>query len=133
MVQRLAESLIMILPQHLSSLPQPSSLSIPTVRHPRFRATGYFGADTSLWPPGVDFDKYKLANASFVIIKALHGVNIDPFFSRNYARARAAGIPVSTYQWLLPESVRPITEQVRTYADLLRDFPHDFVPWLDYE
>jgi GH25 family lysozyme M1 (1,4-beta-N-acetylmuramidase) len=92
-----------------------------------------FGADTSLWSLEVDFEKYRAARASFVIVKALHGVNIDPFFARNYARARAAGIPVSTYQWLLPESVQPIKEQVRTYADLLRDFPHDFVPWLDYE
>jgi peptidoglycan hydrolase-like protein with peptidoglycan-binding domain len=47
--------------------------------------------------------------------------------------ARGCRYPVSTYHWLLPESVRPIKEQVRTYADLLRDYPHDFVPWLDYE
>jgi GH25 family lysozyme M1 (1,4-beta-N-acetylmuramidase) len=92
-----------------------------------------FGADTSLWSLEVDFDKYKAAGAAFVIIKALHGTDIDPYFSRNYARAREAGILLSTYQWLLPDSERPIQEQVQTYADLQRDYPHDFVPWLDYE
>ena len=92
-----------------------------------------FGADTSLWSLEVDFDKYKAAGAAFVIIKALHGTHIDPYFSRNYSRARAAGVPLSTYQWLLPGSETPISDQAQTYADLLRDYPHDFVPWLDYE
>jgi GH25 family lysozyme M1 (1,4-beta-N-acetylmuramidase) len=92
-----------------------------------------FGADTSLWSLEVDFQKYKAAGASFVIIKALHGTRIDPYFSRNYARARAAGVPVSTYQWLLPATQSPVEEQARSYAELLRDYPHDFRPWLDYE
>ena len=92
-----------------------------------------FGADASVWSLEVDFDKYKAAGATFVIVKALHGTGIDPYFSRNFVRARDAGVYLSTYQWLLPESEHPIEDQVQTYADLLRDFPHDFVPWLDYE
>jgi GH25 family lysozyme M1 (1,4-beta-N-acetylmuramidase) len=92
-----------------------------------------FGADTSLWSLEVDFEKYKAAGASFVIIKALHGTRIDPYFSRNYTRARAAKVPVSTYQWLLPASQASIEEQARAYAELLREYPHDFQPWLDYE
>ncbi|MFH1184885.1 MAG: GH25 family lysozyme [Chloroflexota bacterium] len=92
-----------------------------------------FGADTSLWSLEVDFEKYKAAGATFVIVKALQGTSIDPYFSRNYTRARDAGVYVSTYQWLLPEAGRAIKEQVRTYADVLRDYPRDFVPWLDYE
>jgi len=123
----------MVPPKHLvvaAAALAPDSDSPASLWSPSYTV---FGADTSLWSLEVDFGKYRAARASFVIIKALHGTNIDPFFSRNYARARAADVPVSTYQWLLPESVRPIKEQVRTYADLLRDFPHDFVPWLDYE
>jgi GH25 family lysozyme M1 (1,4-beta-N-acetylmuramidase) len=92
-----------------------------------------FGADTSLWSLEVDFEKYKAAGASFVIIKALHGTTPDPFFVRNYSRARAAGVRVSSYQWLLSEAEAPIRDQVQAYADLLRDHPHQFVPWLDYE
>ena len=92
-----------------------------------------FGADTSVWSLEVDFDQYRAAGATFVIIKALHGSVFDPYFSRNYTRARAAGVRISTYQLLVPESERPIKEQVRAYADLLRDYPHDFAPWLDYE
>ena len=37
-----------------------------------------FGADTSLWSLEVDFEKYKAGGATFVIIKALHGVDLDP-------------------------------------------------------
>jgi GH25 family lysozyme M1 (1,4-beta-N-acetylmuramidase) len=92
-----------------------------------------YGADTSFWTLEVDFQKYKAAGAKFVIIKALNGTGVDPYFVRNYTRARDAGVPVSTYQWLLPESGSPVKDQVRMYADLLRDYPHDFVPWLDYE
>jgi GH25 family lysozyme M1 (1,4-beta-N-acetylmuramidase) len=92
-----------------------------------------FGADTSLWSLEVDFEQYKTTGASFAIIKALHGTTLDPYFQRNYSRARAAGVRVSSYQWLLAEEAAPIRDQVRAYADLLRDHPHDFVPWVDYE
>ena len=77
--------------------------------------------------------QYKAAGASFVIIKALHGTTLDPYFKRNYSRARAAGVRVSSYHWLLAEGEAPIRDQVQAYAELLRDHPHDFVPWLDYE
>ena len=63
-----------------------------------------FGADTSFWSLELDFEKYKSAGATFVIIKALHGKNVDPYFIRNYARARSAGVYVSSYQWLVPRA-----------------------------
>ncbi len=92
-----------------------------------------YGADTSFWSLELDFDKYKSAGATFVIIKALHGKNVDPYFIRNFSRARSAGVAVSSYQWLIPGSQLSIKDQVQTYAALLQDYPHDFVPWLDYE
>jgi GH25 family lysozyme M1 (1,4-beta-N-acetylmuramidase) len=92
-----------------------------------------FGADTSLWSREIDFEKYKAAGASFVILKALHGKDIDPFFKQNHAGARTAGIAVSSFQWLVSPEEAPIAEQVEAYARLLQDFPHDFLPWLDYE
>ena len=92
-----------------------------------------YGADTSFWSLELDFEKYKAAGATFVIIKALHGKNVDPYFLRNYTRARGAGVYVSSYQWLLPGSQLSIKDQVQAYAAILQDYPHDFVPWLDYE
>ena len=92
-----------------------------------------FGADTCLWSLEVDFERYKAAGASFVIIKALHGTTPDPYFKRNYAGARAAGLRISSYHWLLAERAAPVRDQVEAYAALLRDYPVDFVPWLDYE
>lgn len=92
-----------------------------------------FGADTSFWSLELDFDKYKSAGATFVIIKALHGKNVDPYFIRNFSRARAAGVYVSSYQWLVPGSLLSIKDQVQAYAAILQDYPHDFLPWLDYE
>ena len=103
----------------------PSSLLDPNYK--------VFGADTSFWSLELDFDKYKAAGASFVIIKALHGKNVDPYFIRNYSRARSAGVYVSSYQWLVPGSQLSIKDQVQAYAAILQDYPHDFVPWLDYE
>jgi GH25 family lysozyme M1 (1,4-beta-N-acetylmuramidase) len=103
----------------------PSSLLDPNYK--------VFGADTSFWSLELDFDKYKAAGATFVIIKALHGKNVDPYFIRNYSRARRAGVYVSSYQWLVPGSQLSIKDQVQAYAAVLQDYPHDFVPWLDYE
>jgi hypothetical protein len=40
---------------------------------------------------------------------------------------------VSSYQWLVPGSQLSIKDQVQAYAAVLQDYPHDFVPWLDYE
>lgn len=110
-------------------------MSDETQQHSGFPDPNYkvFGADTSLWSLEVDFETYRAAGASFVIVKALQGTTQDPYFTRNYSRARAAGVPVSSYQWLLSEAEAPIRDQVHAYADLLRDFPHDLVPWVDYE
>lgn len=116
-------------PPHASSL-RPGVGDSASPWNPSYKV---FGADISLWSLEVDFEKYKAAGATFVIIKALHGADIDPYFTRNHARARAAGVALSTYQWLLPASECPIKDQVHAYARLLRDHPHDFVPLLDYE
>lgn len=92
-----------------------------------------FGADTSLWSREINFDKYKAGGATFVMLRALHGAELDPFFKQNHTGARNAGISVSSFQWLLPPDQVPINDQVKAYAGLLQDFPHDFIPWVDYE
>jgi GH25 family lysozyme M1 (1,4-beta-N-acetylmuramidase) len=104
---------------------EPSSLLNPAYR--------VFGADTSPWSLAVDFDKYKAAGATFVIVKALRGKDLDPYFKQNHAGARKAGIAVSSFQWLVPPEETSISDQVEAYRLLLQEFPHDFLPWLDYE
>ena len=58
------------------------------------------GIDVSKWQGNVDFEKVRAAGYDFVIINAGYGRYIaqkDPYFERNYARAKAAGLGVGAY------------------------------------
>lgn len=92
-----------------------------------------YGADTSAWSQAVDFDRYKSAGCTFVINKGSQGKMVDPYFITNYTRARTAGVYVSSYHLLLPAGQVAIADQVNLYAELVANYPHDFVPWVDYE
>lgn len=93
-----------------------------------------WGIDTSHWSGPMDLAKLKAEGGTFVIIKYLHGKLRTRWAKENYRYAKDAGLAVSSYQWLVSvsEGVSP-GGQAREYAAMLKDYPVDFVPWIDYE
>ena len=60
------------------------------------------GIDVSKWQGDFNFNRLKLANISFVILKiggADDGYYQDSKFSRNYAECKRLGIPVGCYYY----------------------------------
>ena len=63
------------------------------------------GIDVSRWQGTINWDLVKESGISFAILKAGgsdEGCYTDPTFERNYAGAKAAGIPVGAYYYVGP-------------------------------
>ncbi len=96
--------------------------------------TRVLGIDVSHWTGVVDWAKAKANGVKFAIIKAANGLNLNiPFFKENYKGAKDQGILVGAYQWLYPPSVASPGTQARKYLELLRDYPMDIPPGVDFE
>lgn len=63
------------------------------------------GIDVSQWQGYIDFEAVRQAKIVLVYMKATEGIDfVDPFFYRNYAGARNAGLPVGFYHYLTARS-----------------------------
>jgi lysozyme len=90
------------------------------------------GIDISRWQADLDWAQVRDAGTRFVFIKATEGGDhLDPNFARNYAGAKAAGIPVGAYHFVY--WCRPAQEQAQWFV---QHFPRDedaLPPVLDVE
>jgi lysozyme len=91
------------------------------------------GIDVSHWDGIVNFQKAIDAGVKFVIIKAMDGKVETRYFRDNYAGARNAGLIVGAYQWLYPSSKISAGGQAREFINLLKGYPVDIVPVIDFE
>ncbi len=91
------------------------------------------GMDTSFWSGAVNFDVARVAGIQFVIGKASGGTLVDSMYIANYNAAKAAGLVVGAYHWLYAGRNISIDAQVATFARLLRDYPVDIDPVVDFE
>ncbi|WP_293868442.1 GH25 family lysozyme [uncultured Alsobacter sp.] len=90
------------------------------------------GIDISRWQGEIDWDAVKDAGTKFVFMKATEGGDhMDPSFRKNYANARAAGLPVGAYHFVY--WCRSAQEQAQWIA---QNWPRDrdqLPPVLDVE
>lgn len=92
------------------------------------------GIDTSHWTGIVDWQKAKANGIQFAVVKALDGAVPVRFMKENYAGCKAAGIPVSFYTWLYRSRPGLSTDrQASEFAAILKDYPVDFAPTVDFE
>lgn len=89
------------------------------------------GCDVSHWQGRIDFEKMREAGASFVFIKASQGTWTDRKFDENYMLAKRAGLIVGEYHYL--DWSAPAGQQARHFASLVREYPPDIEPVVDYE
>lgn len=61
----------------------------------------YKGIDVSHWQGDINYTKVKDAGIEIVYIKATEGQNtVDPYFSSNYEKAKAAGLKIGLYHFV---------------------------------
>lgn len=90
-----------------------------------------FGIDVSNWTGVVDWDAAKAAGVAFVFIKFMDGLVRARLAKEHYKGAKDAGILVGAYHWLRAEI--DVGRQAREYVAMLRDFPCDIRPAVDFE
>lgn len=90
-----------------------------------------FGIDLSHWSGVCDLKKAKDYGVSFVILKAMDGVNPTRYFKENYKQAIDAGLLVGSYQWLYKTISQD--SQAKAYYNLVKDYPCQITETVDFE
>ncbi|WP_188518720.1 glycoside hydrolase family 25 protein [Alsobacter metallidurans] len=90
------------------------------------------GIDVSRWQGEVDWNSVRDAGTKFAFIKATEGGDhLDPAFNRNWAGAKAAGVPVGAYHFVY--WCRPAAEQAKWFVQHIPTDPDALPPVLDVE
>lgn len=89
------------------------------------------GCDVSQWQGAIDFVKMRAAGASFVFIKASQSAWADKNFDVHYRRAKDIGLIVGIYHYL--DWSVGAESQARKFSQLVREYPTDIEPVVDYE
>jgi lysozyme len=98
----------------------------------RARSLPIQGVDISRYQGNVDFGRLRAGGAHFVFIKATEGADyVDPAFARNWAGARAAGLPRAAYHfmWWCSSAL----EQAKWFEQNVPADPDALPPILDVE
>jgi lysozyme len=90
-----------------------------------------FYQDDNNTPQKVDFQKMKVAGASFVILRAGQNTWIDQDFKDYYAAAKAAGLPRGVY-WFYDSRSTPMSQAIICTSQIDGDTPELGV-WADFE
>lgn len=110
---------------------------IPGDNHPhpgvaRARSLPIQGVDLSRYQGDVDFARLRGAGVHFAFIKATEGVDyVDPNFARNWAAAKAAGMPRAAYHFMF--WCRPASAQEAWFEKNVPNDPDALPPILDVE
>lgn len=91
------------------------------------------GVDVSLYQGDINFSSVRADGRTVVYIKAGQDDYEDPFFRRNAALARQAGMNVGFYFFVTAENVSEAQEQARYFASIIRPFYYDCRPAVDFE
>lgn len=94
------------------------------------------GIDVSKWQGNIDFNAVKKAGIEFVIIRAGYGREIrqkDPYFERNYAGAKAAGLHVGAYWYSYADSPEDAKKEAAVCLEVIKGKQFDFPIYFDIE
>lgn len=110
---------------------QPTVLATIAARY--FPQVGNFKVASAL-STATDWNRIKLSGSSFAIIKASEGVTYkDPAFPIHYEKAKAAGLKIGTYHFLIRSTAAPILGQVDNFIAAIGDRDIDIPHILDVE
>jgi len=94
------------------------------------------GIDVSKWQKDIDFNKVKASGISFVIIRAGYGKEIsqkDPYFEKNYAKAKAAGLHVGVYWYSYADTIDAAKKEAATCLATIKGKQLEYPVYFDVE
>lgn len=92
------------------------------------------GIDVSQWQGYINFDQVYRSGIRIVYIRAGEGMAYtDPFFERNYTRARAAGLNVGAYLYVTARNEAQARSQAHFFASLMEGKTFQCRPAMDFE
>lgn len=90
------------------------------------------GIDVSRYQKNIDWGKVVAAGIKFVFIRATQGRSYtDPYFEKNYAGAKAAGLPVGAYHFFTP--TQDAVGQAKHFLEVTDKMVKCLPPVLDVE
>src|SRR5690606_26719223 len=96
--------------------------------------TEYEGLDVSRHQEDVDFEAVANAGIEIVYIKSSEGTEwIDPYFEKNYEGAKAAGLKVGFYHYIIARSVSDAINEANFFVSVIKDKPFDAKLAVDFE
>jgi lysozyme len=117
-------------PSYLSyAVPESDLHRYPATRSAEFAV---HGVDVSKYQGEIDWQQVKDSGVAFAFIKATEGGdNADSRFARNWAGARAAGVPRGAYHFVY--WCRPWHEEIAQFERIVPNEPDALPPVLDVE
>ena len=94
------------------------------------------GIDISKWQKNVDFNKVKASGIDFVIIRAGYGKEVsqkDPYFDKNYEKAKAAGLHVGAYWYSYAETIEAAKQEAAACLSVIKGKQFDLPIYFDVE
>ena len=92
------------------------------------------GIDVSQWQGDIIFTAVYDAGIELVYIKASQGTRfVDPFFYRNYANAKNAGLAVGFYHYLTARSVEEARAEAYHFVSVIEGLTGEARPVMDIE
>ncbi|MGP1361053.1 MAG: GH25 family lysozyme [Candidatus Fimenecus sp.] len=94
------------------------------------------GVDLSKHNGSVDFKTLKNAGIDFVILRAGYGNTSkqkDIRFEENYAKAKAAGLPVGTYWYSYADSVEEVGREAEAFYECIKGKTFEYPVYFDIE
>lgn len=94
----------------------------------------YDGIDVSNWQGNIDFRKVKEQGIDIVYIKASEGTTFrDPYFDRNYEKAKENGLKVGFYHFLTATTNEGARNQAQFFASVISGKSPDCKLAMDFE
>ncbi len=95
------------------------------------------GLDVSRYQGGIDWNAVARSGRQFVIIRAVSsnnaGVYVDPYFERNYAGAKAAGLRVGAYYFTYAQTNAYADREIDLLCQVLRGKKFEYPIFVDME
>lgn len=96
--------------------------------------TIYEGIDVSGWQGNINYAEVKQSGIEIVYMKASEGKSfIDPYFNQNYENAKANGLKVGFYHYLIARSNEEAIEEARFFVSVISRKEPDCRLAMDFE
>lgn len=94
------------------------------------------GIDVSKWQGDIDWDKVKKSGIQFAILRAGYGRETyqkDAYFERNYAKAKATGLPIGAYWYSYAKDAVEAKLEAKACLQVLKGKQFEYPIYYDVE